>query len=61
MVSDDGIRVFVDERLVIEDWTLHAPKRDETLIALDAGQHTIRIEYFQIQGAAALVLDLSPR
>ncbi|MEM6566995.1 MAG: right-handed parallel beta-helix repeat-containing protein [Planctomycetota bacterium] len=61
VVSDDGIRVFVDEQLVIEDWTLHASKRDEALVALDRGEHTIRIEYFQVQGAAALVLDLSPR
>ncbi|WP_419191241.1 NosD domain-containing protein [Saltatorellus ferox] len=58
VVSDDGIRVFVDEELVIEDWTLHAPKRDERTIELARGEHIIRFEYFQIQGAAALVLEL---
>jgi len=60
-VSDDGIRVFVDERLVIEDWTHHAPERDEVAVTLAKGEHTMRIEYFQIQGAAALVLTVSPR
>jgi hypothetical protein len=58
VVSDDGIRVFVNEELVLEDWTLHAPKRDERTLELDKGEHIIRIEYFQIQGAAALVLEL---
>lgn len=60
VVSDDGIRVFVNEELVLEDWTLHAPKRDERTLQLDKGEHIIRIEYFQIQGAAALVLELRP-
>ena len=60
VVSDDGIRVFINEELVIEDWTLHAPKRDERTITLEKGEHIIRIEYFQIQGAAALVLELRP-
>ncbi len=58
VVSDDGIRVFVNEELVLEDWTLHAPKRDERTLKLDKGEHIVRIEYFQIQGAAALVLEL---
>ncbi|MFT5734042.1 MAG: nitrous oxidase accessory protein NosD [Planctomycetota bacterium] len=58
VVSDDGIRVYVDEELVIEDWTLHAPQQNERTLQLDRGEHIIRFEYFQIQGAAALVVAL---
>ncbi|MEM8712539.1 MAG: NosD domain-containing protein, partial [Planctomycetota bacterium] len=61
VVSDDGIRVFVDEELIIEDWTLHAPAKEERTIQLSEGEHIIRLEYFQIQGAAALVVELRPR
>lgn len=59
--SDDGVRVLVDGEEVLEDWTLHAPRREEQLLELDPGEHTIRVEYFQIQGTAALSVDLSPR
>ena len=59
--SDDGVRVSIDGEVVLEDWTLHAPRRQEQLIELEPGEHTIRVEYFQIQGAAALSVDLSPR
>jgi len=60
VVSDDGIRVFVDGNLVLEDWTHHAPKRDTLRLALPAGPHTFAIEYFQIGGATALLLELEP-
>ncbi|MEL6714020.1 MAG: NosD domain-containing protein, partial [Planctomycetota bacterium] len=58
VTSDDGVRVFVDERLVVERWSLHAAARDAGRITLDAGEHTVRLEYFQVQGAAALVVEL---
>ena len=60
-ISDDGIRVFLDDELVIENWTLHAQARDERTVVLDPGEHAIRLEYFQIQGAANLVVELRPR
>ena len=31
-VSDDGIRVFVDDRLVIGNWTMHAPTTEDTTV-----------------------------
>ena len=35
-----------------------APTRDEAEVDLDEGAHTIEVEYFQIDGAAALAIDL---
>jgi nitrous oxidase accessory protein NosD len=59
--SDDGVRVLIDGEPVLEDWTLHASRREEQVLELEPGEHSIRVEYFQIQGAAALSIDLSPR
>ncbi len=59
VVSDDGVRVIVDGVTALENWTWHGPTRDVAEIDLSAGEHTLVLEYFQIDGAAALSLDLS--
>ncbi|MDG1984325.1 MAG: right-handed parallel beta-helix repeat-containing protein [Planctomycetota bacterium] len=59
--SDDGVRILIDGRPVLEDWTLHEARRGEQLVELEPGEHSIRLEYFQVQGSAALSIDLSPR
>ena len=38
-ISDDGIRVLIDHRNVLENWTWHAPTTDEAVIELDGGEH----------------------
>jgi hypothetical protein len=46
-ISDDGIRVWIDGRLVIDNWTDHSPTTDTGHINLEAGRrYSIRIEYF---------------
>jgi parallel beta-helix repeat protein len=59
VVSDDGVRVLVDGKVAFEDWTWHAPQRGEAEIELAAGKHDVAIEYFQIDGAMALGVELS--
>ena len=51
-ISDDGIRVYVDGRLAIEDWSVHESTVQEAPLA--AGRHEIRVEYFQGDGWAEL-------
>jgi nitrous oxidase accessory protein NosD len=58
VVSDDGVRVKVDGATAFEDWTWHAPRRGDAEIELSPGQHRFEIEYFQIDGATALSVDL---
>ena len=58
VTSDDGVRVRIDGRVVLDDWTWHAPKTDEVLLGLKAGEHELQLEYFQIDGAQALRLEL---
>ncbi len=59
-VSDDGIRVWVDDTLVIDDWTWHVPTEHTAEVSLDAGRHAIRIEHFEIDGYAQLQFRLEP-
>jgi len=57
-ISDDGIRVWVDGRLVIDNWDLHGSEIDYA--PLTGGKHEIRVQYFQIEGWAELRLDILP-
>ncbi|HYC49615.1 MAG TPA: right-handed parallel beta-helix repeat-containing protein [Gemmatimonadaceae bacterium] len=55
-ISDDGIRVFVDDQLVIEDWSVHESRVKE--VPLSGGRHAIRVEYFQGDGWAELRVEI---
>ena len=60
MTSDDGVRLWVGGRLVVDAWTPHAVRTDTGTVALNAGVPTpVVLEYFegdrQRAGAAALV------
>lgn len=59
-VSDDGVRVLIDGRNVQEDWTWHAPKENRSTVELEAGEHEIVVEHFEIDGYAVLRFDLRP-
>ncbi len=61
VTSDDGVRVKIDGRVVLEDWSWHAPKTDEVPLELEAGERELELEYFQIDGAQALRLELLER
>lgn len=45
--ADDGVRVFLDGELVIDDFTDHAPRMKDVELQLKAGEHSIVVEYFQ--------------
>ena len=60
-VSDDGIRVWIDGKLVIENWTWHGPTEDTAVVQLESGVHTVRVEHFELDGWAALSLVLRRR
>ena len=56
--SDDGIRLWVNNRLLIDNWTNHSPMWDQTIpVTLNAGQrYNIQIEYYDNTGGANLQL-----
>ncbi|MBI5865316.1 MAG: right-handed parallel beta-helix repeat-containing protein, partial [Planctomycetes bacterium] len=46
--SDDGIRVWLDDKLVIDDWTWHPPKKATADFTLAAEKKIkIRVEHFE--------------
>jgi len=59
-VSDDGIRVWIDEKKVIDDWTWHPPKENTATVDLEGGAHKVRIEHFEIDGFAQLQFRIEP-
>ncbi len=54
--SDDGVRLTVDDRLVIDSWRPMRGTRSATL-ALSEGTHTVRLEYFERTGVALVRLN----
>ena len=61
VMSDDGVRVLVDGEEAFADWTWHAPRRGEAELELASGVHAFTVEYFQIDGAQALIVELEGR
>jgi parallel beta-helix repeat protein len=59
-VSDDGVRVFINGKQVLTNWTWHGPTVDEALVDLPAGPHDIRVEHFEIDGYAQLQFTIEP-
>ena len=41
-----GIRFWIDDQLVVDDWTEHSLTTYNPTIDLTDGPHTLRIEYF---------------
>jgi parallel beta-helix repeat protein len=59
--SDDGVRVSVDGKPVIENWTWHGPTRDNGTLNLPADKTVvIEVEHFQIDGYAVLDFSVAP-
>lgn len=46
-ISDDGVRVYLDDQLIIDSWTDHGAKVDSVTIFVVGGQHTITVEYYE--------------
>jgi len=54
--SDDGVRLYVDGRRVVDSWRPIRGYRSATL-DLAAGEHTIVLEYFERGGIALVRLN----
>lgn len=55
--SDDGIRVWIDENLIIDEWHEHAVQTYTAERYLTGGPRVIRVEYFEQQGNAVAKLS----
>lgn len=57
VTSDDGVRVWIDDKVVLENWTWHGPTLDTAKLKL-GGSHRIRVEHFEIDGYSTLQLRI---
>lgn len=52
--ADDGVRVWVDNRLLIDEWHASQETSYEGYVWLDATPHEVRVEYYEATGAASI-------
>ncbi|HEX4560674.1 MAG TPA: NosD domain-containing protein [Gemmatimonadales bacterium] len=55
-ISDDAVRVWVDGKLMIDDWTPHESVVDHAVIT--GGHHALEVQYYQVDGWTELRLDI---
>jgi len=58
--SDDGIRVWVNNLLIIDQWRDQPAGNFSATISLPSGTIPIRVEYFENTGRAAVALSTTP-
>ena len=56
-IADDAVRVFVDARVVLDDWTPGESRAKEVAVEL-GGEHVVRVEHLQLEGWYELRLDI---
>lgn len=60
-IADDGVRVYLDGKLIAEDWTDHAPATVTGEVTLEAGKnYDIRMEYYESKIGAVARLAWQP-
>ncbi|MBE7555743.1 MAG: SH3 domain-containing protein [Anaerolineales bacterium] len=57
VTADDGIRVWVDEELLIDQWREQGPTTYTAQKYLGPGHHLVRVEYFENFGGAVVRLS----
>lgn len=57
---DDGMRVWVDGEMIIDDWTPAAAHEVAATVPLTVGAHEVRVEYFDTRDDALLNFDWGP-
>jgi 4-amino-4-deoxy-L-arabinose transferase-like glycosyltransferase len=56
VTSDDGSRLFVDDQLKLDKWFDQPPTTYTIDVPLSAGNHTVKMEYYQAGGQAVASL-----
>ena len=51
---DDGVRLWVGEELLVDSWIEQAKTSYQATMSLSEGQHLVRVEYFELTGAASI-------
>ena len=60
VTTDDGVRIWVDDKLVLDEWRWQGPTPYSRELKL-GGRHRIRVEHYEIDGYTALKVELRPK
>ncbi|HET7219307.1 MAG TPA: right-handed parallel beta-helix repeat-containing protein [Vicinamibacterales bacterium] len=56
VISDDGVRVWMDDRKILDEWTPHESKVSR--VPIRGGRRRFKVEYYEIGGFAELRFDI---
>jgi hexosaminidase len=59
LVSDDGSKLHIDDKTVIDNDGLHSPRESSGQIALQKGMHSFALDFFEAGGGYTLRLQYS--
>src|SRR5687767_325789 len=60
-IADDGVRIYLDGKLIAEDWTEHAPRTVTAEVELQAGRsYDVKMEYYESKIGAVAKLVWQP-
>jgi hypothetical protein len=54
--ADDGVRLWLDDQLLIDSWATGRGSHQATVTVTEAGLHRLKLEYFEATGEAAIRL-----
>jgi hypothetical protein len=55
---DDGMRFWVDDRLVIDEWETGSARTVSVFLEMTKGKHDLKVAYFEDRGDARIQFDL---
>ena len=57
---DDGMRIWIDDKILIDSWTDSQQHTIQADAALSGGDHTIKVEYYEAGGKAVAIVNWVP-
>lgn len=59
--ADDGVRVWLDGSLIIDEWKSQLRREHHAMRTVTAGNHSIKVEYYENQGSAFIQFYWKPK
>lgn len=59
VVADDGVRVYIDNTLMIDEWHISTGETFIKDFSLSSGVHLFRVEYFEVGGTSYIQYSLT--
>ena len=59
-VTDDGVRLYINDQKIIDDWEDQGDTSNDFTIQLDSGMHDLRMEYYDQGGGETAYLYWTP-